>query len=123
MTTTYTAKGNEEGNALLPYKVYKALLTQSGTDAPVATVLQNTLNLTPSFRYDSPGFYLMEFPEGTFEEGKTIVLIQNNTIFGKCFTSCYVAANDFIVIRTFDDSFTDVDGKLYKTSILIEVYP
>ena len=26
-----------------PYKVYTALLTQSGTDAPVATVLENTL--------------------------------------------------------------------------------
>lgn len=25
------------------YKVYTALLTQSGTDAPVATVLENTL--------------------------------------------------------------------------------
>ena len=26
-----------------PYKVYTALLTQSSTDAPVATVLENTL--------------------------------------------------------------------------------
>ena len=26
-----------------PYKVYTALLTQSGTNAPVATVLENTL--------------------------------------------------------------------------------
>jgi hypothetical protein len=55
MTTTYTAKGDEQGNALLPYKVYKALLTQSGTDAPVATVLQNTLgggNIYLYFQWD-----------------------------------------------------------------------
>ena len=30
-------------NLISPYKVYTALLTQSGTDAPVAIVLENTI--------------------------------------------------------------------------------
>lgn len=40
-----------------PYKVYSALLTQSGTDAPVATVLENTLGGTPVFSYVGVGEY------------------------------------------------------------------
>ena len=38
-----TATANFNGGGTAPYKVYTALLTQSGTDAPVATVLENTL--------------------------------------------------------------------------------
>lgn len=32
MSTSYTAKGDEQGNVLKPYKVYTALLRQSGGD-------------------------------------------------------------------------------------------
>jgi len=39
------------------YKVYTALVTQTGTTAPVATVLQNTLGGTVTWTYGSPGFY------------------------------------------------------------------
>ena len=42
-----------------PYKVYTALLTQSGTDAPVATVLENTLGGVPVWSYISTGTYRM----------------------------------------------------------------
>ena len=42
---------------LLGYRNYTALLTQTGTDAPVATVLENTLgNIT--WEYDGVGNYL-----------------------------------------------------------------
>ena len=37
---------------VIPYKVYTALLTQTGTNAPVATVLENTLGGTPVWSYD-----------------------------------------------------------------------
>lgn len=40
-----------------PYKVYTALLTQTGTNAPVATVLENTLGVVPSFSYLDVGYY------------------------------------------------------------------
>ena len=40
-----------------PYKVYTALLSQEGTDAPVATVLENTLGGIPTFTYDGVGVY------------------------------------------------------------------
>ena len=41
-------------------KVYIALLTQSGTDAPVATVLKNTLGGVPVWSYSSVGVYNAE---------------------------------------------------------------
>jgi hypothetical protein len=41
----------------LPYKVYTALLTQSGEDAPVATVLQNTLGGEVVWTRSDPGQY------------------------------------------------------------------
>jgi hypothetical protein len=44
----------------LPYKVYSALITQTGTDAPVATVLQNTLGFTPTWAYNAQGSYILQ---------------------------------------------------------------
>lgn len=45
------------GGGGLGYKVYTALLTQSGTDAPVATVLQNTIGDTIIWSRSDVGFY------------------------------------------------------------------
>ena len=52
------------------YKRYVALLTQSGTDAPVATVLENTLGGTVVWTYDSEGTYIATLA-GVFTENKT----------------------------------------------------
>lgn len=41
-----------------PYKVYTALLSQSGTSAPTATVLENTLGGTVTWTYTSTGSYV-----------------------------------------------------------------
>jgi hypothetical protein len=51
--------------ALVNYKVYTALLTQTGTNAPVATVLENTLGVTPVWSYLGAGFYLTDYVLGT----------------------------------------------------------
>ena len=40
-----------------PYKVYTALLTQSGTNAPVATILENTLGGDIVWSYYTEGVY------------------------------------------------------------------
>lgn len=47
----------EKTNNTPTYKVYTALLTQNGTDAPVATVLENTIG-DIVWTYDSVGIYL-----------------------------------------------------------------
>ena len=57
-----------------PYKVYTALLTQTGTNAPVATVLEDTLGGTVVFSYDAVGSYTATLT-GAFVLNKTWVSI------------------------------------------------
>lgn len=60
-------------------KVYRALLTQSGTDAPVATVLENTLGFTPTWTYNEAGIYSLQMADTVaFPVAKTVINITNN---------------------------------------------
>jgi len=52
------------------YKVYTALLTQSGINAPVATVLENTLGATITYSRVSDGIYTIT-TDGIFTSDKT----------------------------------------------------
>ena len=55
--TTQVATTAFVQSALRPYKVYTALLTQTGTNAPVATVLENTLGGTIVWTRNNTGQY------------------------------------------------------------------
>jgi hypothetical protein len=63
-----------ELNALHGVKRYVALLSQSGTDAPVGTVLENSLGGTVVWTRGSQGDYLGTLAGG-FPAGKTVVQI------------------------------------------------
>lgn len=55
-------------------KVYRALLTQTDTNAPVATVLENTLGAAITWTYVGPGFYFgTSSISGIFLASKTLV--------------------------------------------------
>ena len=56
----------------VPYKVYTALLTQSGTDAPVATILENTIG-NIGFNYSDVGNYFVN-SNNLFTIDKTYIL-------------------------------------------------
>lgn len=66
---------------LLGYKTYKAFLTQTGTDAPVATVIENGLGIKVEYFYDAVGTYYAEVDQSLFytptetETGKKIEVI------------------------------------------------
>lgn len=45
------------------YKKYVAFITQSGTTAPVAKVMENTLGVDVTYQYNSIGDYSMIFSE------------------------------------------------------------
>ncbi len=96
-----------------PYKVYTALLTQSGTDAPVATVLENTLGGDIVWAYDDTGLYEGTL-NGAFTSNKTFLYIQ------------YKATADFQLVRL-DANRVYIQGTadnlLVSVSIRIEVYP
>jgi len=72
----YVSVGDAEN--LQSYKVYTALLTQSGTSAPTAVILENTISLNPTFVYLGEGLFSMQYNEN-FPISKTTVNISNNT--------------------------------------------
>ena len=109
-----------------PYKVYTALLTQSGTDAPVATVLENTLGDTITWSYVAVGQYIGT-STGTFTVNKTVIFSgsANDTDVA---TAMYIMAllgnENTVQIGTFNQLAvpTASDGKLTNTLIEIRVY-
>jgi hypothetical protein len=57
-----------------PYKIYSALISQSDTNAPVATVLENTLGEEVTFSYVESGNYMITNVD-LFVEGKTSIFL------------------------------------------------
>ena len=70
-----------------PYKVYTALLTQTGINPPVATILENTLGFVPTYNYGNVGTYSTSNPN--FLKTKTTVNIFNNVNAFSSSFPCY----------------------------------
>ena len=108
-----------EGIADTEPKVYVALLSQSGTDAPVATVLKNTLGGVPVWSYSSVGVYNAEL---------------SNAFTGDLIGFAYSGVDDeatftnFMVVKTGNSNlFISTEGIAVNYHInirlKIEVYP
>lgn len=96
------------------YLVYSALLTQSGTNPPVATVLQNTLGGTVVWSYSSEGEYFGTLA-GAFPASRTSVATTGG--------GSVVAAGSG---RTDDDNIyviTLANNSLQEATIEVRVYP
>ena len=128
---------NTEAIDALPVqpKVYKALLTQSGTNAPVATVLVNTLGETPVFSYDSTGVYLLTTSGNNFISqkwcakqgaGNSLSLVSlwiDRVSDNQLYIENYDIGN-VGVSQLYDSVVTSkVDGIMTNQLIEIEVYP
>lgn len=113
----------EAAPASLPYDSYVALLTQAGTDPPVATVLENSLGGTVVWTRNAVGQYIATLT-GAFTLGKTVVLITGDMgeTLGSVFAYLHFTANA-INLRTLSESFTHSDDRMNGTSIEIRVYP
>ncbi len=61
------------------YDSYVALLTQTGTAAPVATVLSNNLTATLTWARTGTGIYTLTANAATFTANKTIVFLNNGS--------------------------------------------
>lgn len=99
-------------------KVYKALLTQSATNVPTATVLENTLGEIVWSR-SSDGTYIGTLT-GAFPENRTFAQITNNTSATNFYVINRINDNT-IQIQTFGSSIL-ADGLLNSTPIIIEIY-
>ena len=106
-----------------PYKVYTALLSQSGTNAPTAVVLENTLGGTVVWTRTSTGSYLGTLT-GVFTANKTFC----TTTIGMYLSG---GSNSIGLVRnSVDDVFlftnrgiAGTDAILNNASIEIRVYP
>jgi len=123
-----------EGLSAAEPKVYIALLTQTGTDAPVATVLKNTLGGEVVFSYEATGIYFGTL-DGALPINKTNLaqdgdkcpfnrLIYND-MSGDLNRGFFIFRNDdsIFTIKTTSETDTYSNNILSATFIKIEVYP
>jgi hypothetical protein len=102
----------------LGYTVYTALLTQAGTAAPVATILQNTTGGTFTWTRQSTGSYTVTASTALFTVNKTIV-------FGNYGNAGAGLIQDFDWNRASDTTITLIvraDDKLVNGSFEIRIY-
>jgi hypothetical protein len=99
-------------------KRYKALISQRGTNAPTAVILENTLGEVPTFSYVSSSVYKLT-TTGLFTTNKTFV-IANNSADGGDLSQNFKA--DVFGNNSIEMSATS-DDVLRNASLLIEVYP
>lgn len=114
-----------------PYKVYTALLTQTGTDAPVATVLENTIGNIVWSRVNT-GQYRATL-NNAFDATKTIVYSSQIGLINFTPPSTFTyevylvthkaTGQNFVDIVVFDITGNPVDLNSNTTSIEIRVYP
>lgn len=102
------------------YLVYTALLSQSGTDAPVATVLQNTLGGTVVWARVSDGYYTGTLA-GAFPTGRTICFLTNGYLLG--FLVGTVDSSPNVISVSSYVGGTPTDGQMGDASIEIRLYP
>lgn len=118
----FTGSLKQDGFEVKPYKVYVALISQTGTNDPVATVLENTLGGDIVWTRYSAGIYYGTLT-GKFLASKTFIQYQAGDYrqieFGR-------NTDDNVIIRTFDSvvlSGTPTDGLLNDFPLEIRVYP
>lgn len=119
---------DEAGSSSGPKK-YVALLSQTVTDPPVATVLENTLGGTPVWTYHSTGQYLCTLT-GAFPKEKTFCLVtygydwgnQAVVYFGHSINSdyLYMYAYDLQTGAPIDIQNGPIGNDLY---VEIRIYP
>lgn len=113
-----TRIGNLETSTEPKYKVYTALLTQTGTTAPVATVLENTIGDVVLEREDVGQYKAIL--EGAFTEGKTSATLQSTRARGATYSIKEIT--DYILIEVTDATDTGSDDLLENSLFEIRVY-
>jgi hypothetical protein len=136
-TVTVQSRGNAtlqstNGNLLLNspngnvvvngVKVYKAMLNQTVTNAPVATVLENSLGGTVVFTYIGVGIYRGTLVGAFPSKGRFFSIIAQQAPFDSV-AVCSWSNVDSFTVETSSVAGIYSNNKLDETSILIEVYP
>jgi hypothetical protein len=114
--------GREDGSAwpAVGYKEYVALVTQTGTSAPVATVLSNTLG-TVTYGYGNVGEYTINYPTSTvpYPKKQERTIISNSDAF---FADIYSNGATQTVVNSFEGESLS-NGILAEFLITLRLYP
>jgi hypothetical protein len=110
---------NLVGNGGRPYNVYTALLTQSGTSAPVATVLENTLGATITWSYVGVGQYYATASSAVFTASKTTGILSNSSSTG---INAFVNISTTVFNTVTTSSGVAANNELLKNMVEIRVY-
>ena len=105
---------------LKPYKVYAALITQSGTSAPTVTVLENTIG-TIVWTRTAAGNYSGTLT-GAFTASKTFSQLTLSLTDPQAIGYTKRNSGDVVVVRTYDSSTVGKDSTLVDASLEIRVY-
>jgi len=104
-------------DATRPYKVYTALITQTGTAAPTAVVLENTLGGVPLWERTGVGNYTATLTSA-FTLNKTIVFVTG----GNTVNNASGFRFDANIVYLTSNNSTSLEDGLTLTSIEIRVY-
>ena len=118
--------GPTGGSGTLLYKSYVAILQQSGTNPPGATVLENSLGGTVTWTRTGVGQYIAT-TTGLFTTLKTVIFMQVSSTLGGTWGIQYLATSSgintvFIGTQLGDSTSTYQDELLNSTPIEIRVY-
>lgn len=103
------------------YLKYVALLSQSDTDDPVATIFENTLGGEPTLSFDGTGTFSGTLA-GVFTAGKSYIqaTLNSDLSAGYIITAEFPDEDSFILIQRGVDASTVNNAGIY---IEIRVYP
>lgn len=94
-----------------PYKVYTAIINQTGTTAPtVVAELENTLGANVTYSYDAVGSYFVNCPN-KFTAGKTFVIFSPNNL---------TEQHRFIIQSTSQIQLLTGNGAIYANDIIVD---
>jgi hypothetical protein len=105
-------KGVDSWNTTQGYLILSLLISQTGTDAPTYTELENTLGTTYSFQYNGVGDYSLILDDALMSQGKTMMFLQSN----KKDNAIYRNSTTEVVI------VTNGNDDLFFTSLEIRIY-
>ncbi len=108
----------------LGYGSYTALLTQTSTNAPVATLLSSNLTAAFTWARTGEGIYTLTASTATFTSGKTAVFLNSGGPVQSVITT-WTRTSDFVITigtELADDPGQGFDGGLINASIDIRIY-
>jgi hypothetical protein len=113
-------QGPQGPSGTLPYKVYTALLTQSGEIAPTVIELENTIGEI-TFGYNSIGNYTI-ISNNLFINNKIALFMGNMVTEPDVNISCQYI-DDSTIYMYVNQANSSANGELTNTPIEIRIYP